>query len=69
MVASLKKRTSRSHNKPPKIALVLGAGGAKGIAHIGVLEVLHEASIPIDLIVGCSIGGTYRIFLCRWIRS
>lgn len=40
----------------PKIALVLGGGGSRGIAHIGVLEVLEQEGIPIDLIVGTSMG-------------
>jgi NTE family protein len=39
-----------------KIALVLGGGGSRGIAHIGVLEVLEREGIPIDLIVGTSMG-------------
>jgi len=39
-----------------KIALVLGAGSARGLAHIGVLQVLNENNIPVDLIVGCSMG-------------
>ncbi len=38
------------------VALVLGGGGARGIAHLGVLEVLEEYNIPIDLIVGTSAG-------------
>ncbi len=38
----------------PKIALVLGGGGARGLAHIGVLEVLEERHVPIDLVVGTS---------------
>ncbi len=42
--------------KPPKIALVLGAGAAKGFAHIGVLKVLEANKIPIHLIVGTSVG-------------
>ena len=41
----------------PKVALVLSGGGAKGFAHIGVLKVLEEEGIPIDLIVGTSMGG------------
>jgi len=41
----------------PKIGLVLGAGGAKGLAHIPVLKLLDELDIPIDCIVGTSIGG------------
>lgn len=40
----------------PKIALVLGGGGSRGIAHVGVLEVLVREQIPIDLIVGTSMG-------------
>ena len=40
----------------PKIGLVFGGGGARGIAHIGVLKVLEKEKIPIDLIVGTSIG-------------
>ena len=39
-----------------RVALVLGGGGARGLAHVGVLEVLEENEIPIDLIVGCSAG-------------
>ncbi|MGE5397808.1 MAG: patatin-like phospholipase family protein [Chitinophagales bacterium] len=39
-----------------KIALVLGAGGARGLAHLGVIQVLLEESIPFDFIVGCSMG-------------
>ncbi len=41
----------------PKVALVLSGGGARGIAAIGVLEVLEQAEIPLDLIVGTSMGG------------
>ena len=51
--------------KSPKIALVLSGGGAKGFAHIGVLKVLEKEGIPIDLIVGTSmgslIGGIYSL--------
>ena len=38
------------------IALVLGGGGARGAAHIGVLEVLEQEHIPIDCLVGTSMG-------------
>ena len=41
----------------PRIGLVLGAGGAKGLAHIPVLKLLDDLDIPIDCIVGTSIGG------------
>lgn len=40
----------------PKVALVLGGGGAKGAATIGVLKYVEKAGVPIDLIVGTSIG-------------
>lgn len=40
----------------PKIGLVLSGGGAKGAAHIGVLKVLEQHQIPIDYVVGTSIG-------------
>ncbi|MCD6375891.1 MAG: patatin-like phospholipase family protein [Caldisericaceae bacterium] len=39
-----------------KIALVLGSGAARGLAHIGVLKALEKEGIPVDLIVGCSMG-------------
>lgn len=42
--------------KPAKIALVLGAGSAKGFAHIGVLKVLEAQKVPLHLIVGTSAG-------------
>ncbi len=48
-----------------KVAVVLSGGGAKGMAHIGVLRVLERAGIPIDIITGTSmgalIGGLYSI--------
>jgi len=43
-------------NTRPKIALVLSGGGARGGAHVGVLKVLKEKHIPIDFIVGTSMG-------------
>jgi NTE family protein len=42
--------------KRPRIGLVLGGGGAKGAAHIGVIKVLEEMRIPIDCIAGTSMG-------------
>jgi NTE family protein len=41
------------------VALVLGAGGTKGFAHVGALKVLHENNVPIDLIVGASAGSLF----------
>ena len=40
----------------PRIGLVLGGGGAKGIAHVGVLQVLDELHVPIDCVAGTSMG-------------
>ncbi len=40
----------------PKVALVLGGGGARGAAHIGVLKVLEAEHIPVDYVVGTSMG-------------
>lgn len=40
----------------PRIGLVLGGGGARGAAHIGVLEVLEELRIPVSCIAGTSMG-------------
>ena len=42
--------------KHKKTALVLGGGAARGIAHIGVLKVLKQNKIPVDIVVGTSIG-------------
>jgi len=38
------------------IGLVLGGGGARGSAHVGIIQAMNEAGIPIDLIGGTSIG-------------
>jgi NTE family protein len=40
----------------PKVAVVLGGGGARGLAHIGVLKALEREGVPVDLIVGTSMG-------------
>ena len=40
-----------------KVGVVLSGGGAKGIAHVGVLKALEENEIPIDYVVGTSMGG------------
>jgi NTE family protein len=40
----------------PKVALVLGGGAARGFAHVGVIRALEQEKIPVDLIVGTSVG-------------
>jgi NTE family protein len=42
--------------RPPKLGLALGGGAARGFAHIGVIQVLEEAGIRPDLVVGTSAG-------------
>jgi NTE family protein len=46
-----------SEQRPmPRIALVLGGGAARGFAHVGVIRVMEREKIPIDMIVGTSVG-------------
>ncbi len=61
-----------------KIGLALGAGSSKGFAHIGVLQVLEEAGVAVDMVSGCSMGaiiggiycaGTDLYLLERFIKS
>src|SRR5688572_5584365 len=48
---------------PPRIGLALSGGGARGLAHVGVLKVLEELRVPVHCITGTSmgaiVGGTY----------
>ena len=53
----------RRHLLRKKIGLALGAGGAKGYAHVGVLSVLEQAGMPIDYVAGSSIGAAVGSFL------
>ena len=48
--------TAETKGERKKVAVVLSGGGAKGMAHIGVLKVLEKAGIPIDIITGTSMG-------------
>ena len=52
--ASLAAPAATPHR--PKIALVLSGGGAKGAAHLGVLKVLEEMHVPVDMVLGTSMG-------------
>jgi len=47
---------SQPPNRRPKIAVVLSGGGARGFSHIGVLRVLERNKLPVDIVVGTSIG-------------
>ncbi len=46
----------------PRVALVLSSGGPRGYAHIGVMRVLEEAGIEVDLVVGTSVGALLGVF-------
>ena len=60
----LSSQETRPHTRK-KVGVVLSGGGAKGMAHIGVLKVLEKAGIPVDIVTGTSIGsivgGLYAI--------
>ncbi|WP_413854108.1 patatin-like phospholipase family protein, partial [Candidatus Ruminimicrobium bovinum] len=54
--------------KRPKVILVLGGGGARGFAHVGVLKALREANIPIDMVVGTSMGALVGSLYCSGVK-
>ena len=56
LVAAIARGALPRAASPRRIGLVLGGGGARGGAHLGVLEVLEELRIPIDCIAGTSMG-------------
>ncbi len=62
------KVTELPSKSRPKIILVLGVGGARGFAHVGVLKALKEANIPIDMVVGTSMGALVGSFYCAGVE-
>lgn len=48
----------------PKVAVVLAGGGAKGVAHISALKTIEDAGIPIDIVVGTSMGSIIGGMYC-----
>lgn len=56
LVAALACAAHAAPPERPRIGLVLGGGGARGAAHIGVLEVLERMRVPIDCVAGTSMG-------------
>ena len=44
----------------PTVALVLSGGGAKGAAHVGVIKYLESIGLPVDIVMGTSMGGLDR---------
>ncbi len=50
----MRKRTAK--RRKIKIGLALGSGAARGLAHIGVLDILQKEGIPVDMVAGTSVG-------------
>lgn len=56
-VSEIKERVAKIKEKRPVVALVLSGGGAKGAAHIGVIKYLESIDMPVDMVLGTSMGG------------
>lgn len=56
-VAEIRERLDEIRKERPTVALVLSGGGAKGAAHIGVIEYLESIDMPVDVVLGTSMGG------------
>lgn len=56
-VEHLRRRMAEIRKHRPTVALVLSGGGAKGAAHIGVIEHIERLGIPVDVVLGTSMGG------------
>ena len=56
-VARVRAKMDSIRQYRPTVAVVLGGGGARGMAHLGVLRYLEEMGIPVDLVGGTSMGG------------
>ena len=56
-IAAIKARLDEVRKRRPTVALVLSGGGAKGAAHVGAMHYLDSLGVPVDLVVGTSIGG------------
>lgn len=60
-------RALAAEPSPYRVGLVLSGGGAKGIAHIGVIKALEENDIPIDCVAGTSAGAIVgSLYACGW---
>ena len=56
-VERMRQRMAKIRQSRPTVALVLSGGGAKGTAHVPVIKYIEELGIPVDLVVGTSMGG------------
>lgn len=55
--AEIRDYMAKIRKTRPTVAVVLSGGGAKGAAHIGVLKYIEEMGIPVDMVLGTSMGG------------
>ena len=56
-IAEIRARMDSIRSRRPVIALVLSGGGAKGAAHIGAMKYLESIDMPVDMVLGTSMGG------------
>ena len=56
-VQQMRERMAQIRQYRPTVALVLSGGGAKGLAHIGVIRYVESLGIPVDMVLGTSMGG------------
>ncbi len=56
-VMQMRRRMEAIRAERPTVALVLSGGGAKGAAHVGVIRYVEELGIPVDMVLGTSMGG------------
>lgn len=55
--------------KNPRVAVILAGGGARGAAHVGVLKVFEKEKIPVDFVVGSSVGSLVGSLYCAGIPA
>ncbi len=60
--AQMRARMDKIRQHRPTIALVLSGGGARGSSHVGVVQFLEELEIPVDMVLGTSMGGLVGAF-------
>lgn len=66
-VAVAPTAADKVEDRMEKVGLVLSGGGAKGIAHVGVIKALEDADIPIDYVTGTSMGAIVgSLYSCGW---
>ncbi len=56
-IARMRQKMDKIREHRPTVALVLSGGGAKGAAHVGVIRYIEELGIPVDMVLGTSMGG------------